>query len=34
MNDAQRKLLIKMKKLIKAGNYKFANRKDRDYLQE
>ena len=31
MNSEQHRLLFKMKNLIKKGNYRFINRKDRDY---
>ena len=31
MNSEQRKLLNKMKKLIRKGKYRFADRKDRNY---
>lgn len=34
MTGEQLKLLSKMKKLIKEGHRRFANRKDRDYYQE
>lgn len=34
MTGEQLKLLSKMKKLIKNGQRRFANRKDRDYYQE
>lgn len=34
MSSEQIKLLSRMKKLIITGNKKFANRKDRDYVQE
>ena len=34
MTGEQLKLLTKMKKLITKGNKRFANRKDRDYLEE
>lgn len=34
MSSEQIKLLSRMKKLIITGNRKFANRKDRDYVQE
>ena len=34
MNSEQHRLLFKMKNLIKKGNYRFVNRKDRDYKKE
>lgn len=34
MTGEQLKLLTRMKKLITKGNKRFANRKDRDYLEE
>ena len=34
MTGEQLKLLSKMKKLVVKGNKKFANRKDRDYIEE
>lgn len=34
MNIEQHKLLNKMKMLIKKGNYRFENRRDRDYKKE
>ena len=34
MTGEQLKLLTKMKKLITKGNKRFANRRDRDYLEE
>ncbi len=34
MTGEQLKLLSRMKKLIIMGNRKFANRKDRDYVEE
>ena len=34
MNNQQRKLLITMKKLIKQGKRRFANRYDRNYKED